>query len=86
MAKWAAKREAVEPVAEAPPTLHAHTFIPTDRDYFRIKRAGTLWSVEVTRIDGNRVEFVALLDPPDLLDVTLRRVTGFVEEAERRAK
>jgi len=67
-------------------TLYFRTFRPTQGDSFRMVRVpgSTLWTVQVIRLKGDKVEMRALLDPPDRRDIIERKAAGLMQEAELR--
>lgn len=81
------KPEVKKPEAKVSnPVLSTYTFRPTRDDTFRMvrSRGSTLWAIQVVRVTDGRHVFTAELDPPDTVDSIERKISGLVQEAERR--
>lgn len=81
-----AKPEMKRPEVKPSQPMSSYTFRPTKLDFFRMKRVPpALWAIEVTRVrDEGGVDFRVVLDPPDTLEAIERKVSGMIQEAERR--
>lgn len=61
-------------------------FVPdevTRDDFFRLRRVGNCWQVEMVRVKGDRVEFRRGVYAEDILPNSRRRLERYTIEAER---
>lgn len=76
-----------KPAVSAKSSEPERPFLPesvSPDDFFRLKRVGNCWQVEMVRLDGEKVRFRRGVYVEDVLGNTQRKLLDYAESAERR--